>query len=92
MQQALIVTTVHKGVFFGYGEPMTDSPTIKLERCRMVLYWPPETKGILGLATEGPLKGSRVGPAAPSIILRDVSAIIGVSEAAIAAWERAPWD
>jgi hypothetical protein len=88
---ALVVTTAHRGVFFGYGIP-SDAPTIKLAKARMCLYWPVENKGVLGLASEGPLKGARVSPAAPSIILRDVSSVMTVSEEAINRWERQPWD
>ena len=65
-KQALVVTTAHRGVFFGYGE-QTEKDTITLENARMCLYWPVENKGVLGLASDGPKKGSRVSPAAPNI-------------------------
>ena len=86
----LIVTTVHRGVFFGYGEPTTE-PVIRLERARMCLIWPESNKGILGLASEGPLEGARVGPAAPSIILQGVTAVVEVAAAAVDRWEASPW-
>jgi hypothetical protein len=89
-KKALIVTTAHKGVFFGYGEP-SDNPTITLENARMCVYWPQETHGVLGLASLGPIKGSRISPAAPSVILRDVTAVMEVSPAAQVNWEKGIW-
>lgn len=86
----LVVTTAHRGVFFGYGAP-SDAETIRLDRCRMCVYWPQANKGVLGLAVDGPAKGSRVGPAVPAITLRGVTAVMEASPAAVAAWEKAPW-
>ena len=87
----LVVTTEHKGVFFGYGIP-SEAPTIRLEKVQMCIYWPAENKGVVGLASEGPLKGSRVGPAAPSIILRDVTAVMEVTPEAEKRWLSQPWN
>ena len=89
-KKALVVTTAHRGVFFGYGE-QSDQPTIRLEKARMCVSWPEENKGVVGLAFDGPVKGSRIGPAAPSIILRDVTAVMECTPAAIKRWESAPW-
>lgn len=88
--QALLVTTAHRGVFYGYGEP-SDAPTIKLERARMCIYWPTETHGVLGLAASGPKAGSKVGPAVPTLIVRDVTACVTVTHEAIQRWEGEPW-
>ena len=88
--QPLVVTTAHRGVFFGYGEPTTES-TIRLERARMCVYWPESNHGVLGLVADGPKKGAKVGPAAPALTLRDVTAVMEVSEAAVKAWEKEPW-
>ena len=85
-----MVTTAHRGVFFGYGVP-SDGPTITLKRARMCVYWSAEVKGVLGLAVTGPIKDSKIGPAAPEITLRDVTAVTVCTPAAVAAWEKAPW-
>ena len=89
-KKAIIVTTAHKGVFFGYGE-ISDSKTIKLEKARMCIYWPQENHGIVGLAANGPVKGSRISPAAPSITLQDVTSVMEVSEKAQGNWEKELW-
>lgn len=85
----VLVTTAHRGVFFGYAEN-TDGDTIKLSRGRNCIYWPPSNKGFLGLASDGPAKGARVGPAA-DIELRNITSVSECTEAAVAAWESAPW-
>ena len=86
----LVVTTAHRGVFFGYGVP-SDAPTIRLENAQMCVYWPQENKGVLGLASDGPLKGARIGPAVPSIILRDVTSVMETTTEAEKRWRAQPW-
>ena len=88
-ERAVLVTTAHKGVFFGYATT-TDGETIKLRSARNCLYWPTENKGFLGLASMGPVEGSRVGPAA-DIELRDITCVAECSADAIKAWEKALW-
>jgi len=87
---AVVVTTAHKGVFFGYGEP-SDQSTIRIEKARMCVYWSADVKGILGLAATGPSKSSKVGPAVPAITLRDVTSVMEASDEATKAWEAGPW-
>ena len=86
----LVVTTQHRGVFFGYGQLTTDK-TIRIERARMCVSWSSDMKGVLGLANPGPNAGCRIGPAVPSITLQDVTAIMEASPEAAAKWEKAPW-
>lgn len=88
-ERAVLVTTQHRGVFFGYAKE-TDGETIKLRAARNCIYWPSENKGFLGLASMGPVKGSRVGPAA-DIELRDITCVAECTTAAVAAWESTPW-
>ena len=88
-ERAGLVTTSHRGVFFGYAID-TDGNTINLRAARNCLYWPQGNKGFLGLASEGPMSGSRVGPAA-DIELRDITCVAECSPAAVAQWEKAPW-
>lgn len=88
-ERPVLVTTAHRGVFFGYAEN-TDGDTIKLKRARNCIYWPVENRGFLGLASDGPAKGARVGPAA-DIELRNITCVVECSAASVAAWEAAPW-
>lgn len=85
----VVVTTAHRGVFFGYATK-TDGETIALTNARLCLYWSADVKGFMGLAASGPTSSCRIGPAA-DITLRNITAVLEVSEAAKSAWEAAPW-
>jgi len=88
-ERAVLVTTAHRGVFFGYAND-TAGATIKLRAARNCLYWGSDNRGFLGLASMGPLKSARVGPAA-DIELRDITCVAECTPAAAEAWEGAPW-
>lgn len=85
----VIVTTAHRGVFFGYAASTTGE-TIYLQNARLVVYWSPAMKGFMGLAATGPNDDCRIGPPA-DITLRNVSAIIEVTYGAVRNFEAAPW-
>ena len=89
MERPVLVTTEFRGVFFGYAED-TSGDTLKLNRARCAVYWPATTKGFLGLASDGPGGGARIGPAA-DIELRKVTSVVECSDSAVKAWESAPW-
>ena len=95
--RAVLVTTEHRGVFFGYTtdanieawEANTNA-SVKLSRARNCLYWPVSQRGFIGLASDGPKDGAKVGPAA-DIALAKITAIGDVAPEAIDRWENAPW-
>lgn len=88
-ERAVLVTTEHRGVFFGYARD-TDGETISLERARNVLYWGRDVRGFMGLAATGPTSSCRVGPAV-SITLRKITSVSEVTTEAVAKFEAAPW-
>ena len=88
-ERAVLVTTAHRGVFFGYSTE-TGGGTINLRAARCCIYWPVGNKGFLGLASDGPMSGAKVGPAA-DIDLRDITCVAECTPAAVKAWEQAPW-
>lgn len=88
-ERAVLVTTAHRGVFFGYASD-TDGETIALKRSRLCVYWSADVKGFMGLAAGGPTKGCKIGPPA-DITLRNITAVVEVSGPAVEAWEAAPW-
>lgn len=49
-ERAVLVTTEHRGVFFGYATE-TDGETITLKNARNCVYWSSDVKGFLGLAS-----------------------------------------
>ena len=85
----VVVTTTHRGVFFGYAHDVSGE-TIRLERSRLCLYWSADVKGFMGLASTGPSKGCRIGPEA-TITLRNITAVLDATADAVKAWESAPW-
>jgi hypothetical protein len=85
----VLVTTEHRGVFFGYAED-TDGETIELKKARLCIYWSKDVKGFMGLAANGPSVNCRIGPPA-EITLRKITAVAEVTPTAVEAWEKAPW-
>ena len=88
-ERPVIVTTAHRGVFFGYAGDTTGE-TIALKRARLCVYWSSDLKGFMGLAARGPSSGCRIGPAA-DITLRNITAVVEVGADAAEKWESAPW-
>lgn len=86
---AVLVTTSHRGVFFGYATDI-DGATISLRSGRNCLYWSSDVKGFAGLAATGPSRSCRVGPAV-DIQLRDITSVSLCTPEAAKAWEAAPW-
>lgn len=88
-ERAVLVTTQHRGVFFGYATD-TGGTVIALRAARNCLAWSREVKGFLGLANLGPIGDSRVGPPA-DIEIRDITCVAEVTPKAVEMWESAPW-
>ncbi len=88
-RRAVLVTTAHRGVFFGYADK-TNGETIALKKARLCVYWSADVKGFMGLASSGPSAACRIGPPA-DITLRSITAVAEVTPAAVSAWEAAPW-
>jgi hypothetical protein len=88
-ERAVVVTTEHRGVFFGYAAD-TDGDVIKLRSARNCIYWSRGVRGFMGLAATGPDKASKVGPAV-DIEVRKITSVIECTPESIAAWEGAPW-
>ncbi len=90
----VVVTTAHRGVFFGYLDDGADAESPKkldLRGARNCLHWTTDTKGFLGLSVTGPGDGCRVGPKVDALTIYDITSVTPVSEKAVEAWERAPW-
>lgn len=89
-ERPVVVTTEHRGVFFGYTED-AEGETIALKRARLCVYWTADLRGFMGLASHGPGKGCKIGPPA-DITLRDITAVVEVTPEAAQKWEAAPWN
>lgn len=92
-ERPVIVTTVHRGVFFGYlgNDYQRGDAVLDLKRARNVIYWPKENRGFMGLAERGPQKGARIGPAVETIELRDITSVIVCSDGVAEKFEAVSW-
>lgn len=90
IERAVLVTTAHKGVFFGYSSD-TGGSTIKLRSARLCVYWSADLHGFMGLASHGPNGNCKIGPPA-DIEVRDITAVVEVVPAAAEKWEAAKWN
>lgn len=92
--KAILVTTAHRGVFFGYVPEETDltQTILKLERARLCVFWSSEIRGFMGLSVTGPNKNCKIGPAAKSITLQSITSILECTDEAIKNWEKEPWN
>lgn len=89
--KAVLVTTSHRGVFFGYMDGDMAKDTLTLKDARNCIYWSADVKGFLGLAVRGPTSSCRIGPKVPSIKLLAVTSISEVTDEAAKKWEEHPW-
>jgi hypothetical protein len=89
----VVVTTEHKGVFFGFAAaPAAAGDTaIELTSAQMCVYWSESVHGVLGLAATGPDMRCKITPAVPRILLDKVTAIMDATPEAVKAWELRPW-
>ena len=85
----VIVTTAHRGVFFGYATDISGE-TIALTGARLCVYWSSDMKGFMGLASMGPSSLCKIGPEA-DIVLRNITAVLSVTPEAEERWKKAPW-
>lgn len=89
---AVLVTTAHRGVFFGYLDPArVNDEVLVLARARLCTFWSRAMKGFLGLATMGPDDACRIGTAGKLVRLRGITSVTECSAEAVARWEAQPW-
>lgn len=89
-EKLVVVLTEFKEIFCGWTDD-TSGDRIVLRNARQAIYYSADTHGLLGLAVNGPARGSRIGPAA-NIELRRVVNIVECSQAAGEVWEKAKWE
>ena len=83
----ILVTTKHRGVFFGQVADDADltNTTLRLEHARCAIYW--GTKGgVAELAKTGPTAKSRIGTSATILALHDITAVFAVTDEASNKW------
>ena len=88
--KAVVVTTAHRGVFFGYLKKELGN-TVTLTDAKNCISWTASVRGFIGLATTGPKVGCRIGPAADELKLHDVTSVITATKDAEKAWSKEIW-
>ena len=85
--KAILVTTKHRGVFFGMVEDSQDmlATTMPLKQARCAIKWATK-KGVAELAETGPNSESRIGAAADLEALHDITAVWAVTDEAKSKW------
>ena len=89
-----VVTTDkdRRGVFMGeLVSHDIEASTVELCEAHMIVYWSAATRGVMGLAANGPQSGSRVTPSVPRIHLNGVTSVIDASEKAVELCKAQPW-
>lgn len=83
--ETVLVTTEHRGVFFGTLKEQNDNQvTLTEARCAIKFG---TTEGFLELAEKGPNGNSKIGATAPEIELSKVTSVTKVTPAAAKAWK-----
>lgn len=89
-KRGVVVTTAHRGVFFGYLARQAGD-TVWITKARNCVYWSDALHGFLGLAKEGPNAQCRVGPNVSKLQLLNVTSVADCTPVAVKAWEAEPW-
>ena len=85
-ERPVIVTTEHRGVFYGLASDTTGT-TVQLRGARMAISFG-TTRGVMELAETGPTNRSKISARA-DIEVRKVTAVFEVTDEAAKKWEAA---
>lgn len=88
----VLVTTSFRGVF--QGDLLSYNPETKqavIAQARCCVAWR-GVKGFLALTATGPTSSCRITPASPELTIESVTSIAKCTPAAVAAWEKEPWN
>ena len=88
----VVVTTDadNRGVFAGVLESQNGADVV-LSEARMVVYWDESTRGVVGLAKNGPGNKCRISPGAPIMELSHVTCVMACTQAAAERFRLEPW-
>ena len=87
--KAVIITTEHRGVFYGFIENDQDvnARTMPLKNAKMAIKWGTD-KGVMQLARTGPTNRSKISAEADIPALHDITAVFVVTEEAQKQWNK----
>ena len=86
----VLVTTKHRGVFFGYVKDDSKFPgAMTLTGARNCIFWSRAMGGVFGLAAKGPDKDCRIGTRVDELTICDITSVTPATPEATKAWENA---
>src|SRR5581483_9007728 len=83
----VVVTTAHRGVFFGLLAGDRAGKTVELADAQMCVYCSSDVRGVPALATDGPSRRATATRPVPQTRLEDVSIVIYATEDAVKQWQ-----
>lgn len=89
MKNAVLVTTKHRGVFFGDLKEDNGKESCVLNQARNCIYWSSDIGGFLGLASTGPSKECLIGSLVHELKIYDITSVTRCTDKAVEAWEKA---
>ncbi len=94
MSEARYVVVLTKCKAIHFGERIDDGSRSKviLRGVRQAVQYTAASRGLVGLAALGPGEGSKITPSAPRIEIRNVAAILELTDRAVAQWQSARWE
>ena len=85
--KAVLVTTEFRGVFFGYVKDDKHLPDeITLTDVKNCIYWSSDCGGFLGLASNGPTSGCKIGTQVPELRIFKITSVTPVFDEAEKKW------
>jgi hypothetical protein len=94
-KQAVIVTTAHRGIFFGYSSVDTEdamrADIITLADARMIVYHSSDSHGVIGMGKRGPGTDARVSSNVTSLTLKSLTSVFPVTDDSKEKIEAEPW-
>ena len=88
INEAVLVTTEFRGVFFGFVKDKSNLPNeITLTKARNCIYWASSIGGFLGLASKGVDNNCKIGSQVSEITLYKITSVTPVSDEAVKTWE-----
>lgn len=90
VRKPVVVTTQHRGVFFGFIDPAFENErTLDITEVRNCISWSASIGGFMGLAAVGPNRDCKIGKQAPRVVLHDITSVLDCTEEAVKAWQTA---
>jgi len=88
--KAVLITTEHRGVFFGFIKDDKKLPAeITLIGVRNCISWSSDIGGFLGLASVGPNQNCKIGKEVVESKFYKITSVTPVQEAAVEKWKKA---